>query len=134
MAMTAPHGPRSASLQLPPEPASVPLARRHTAAVLEQHGGGIDGDSVMLVVSELVTNAVRHAATDLRLRVVADPELLRVEVEDGSPALPAPGQPGPFDAGGRGLPLVEAIADRWGAEATATGKLVWAELRTTSPE
>ena len=131
--MTA-HGASTASLQLPPEPASVPLARRHTAAVLEQHDLDIDGDSAILVVSELVTNAVRHAATDLELRVLAEVGLLRVEVEDGSRLLPAAGKPGPFDAGGRGLPLVEALADRWGAEATPTGKLVWAELRPTSPE
>jgi anti-sigma regulatory factor (Ser/Thr protein kinase) len=115
-------------LQLPAEPASVPLARRHVAAVVEQLDIGDLGDTAVLVVSELVTNAVRHAGTELQVTVVAEPGVLRIEVEDGSSTLPESREAGLFDAGGRGLPLVAALADRWGTEATTTGKLVWAEL------
>jgi anti-sigma regulatory factor (Ser/Thr protein kinase) len=120
---------RAAVLRLPPEPASVPLARRHVIAVLEQHGLTDVGDAAQLVMSELVTNAVRHAGTELRVRVVANGETLRLEVADDSGEPPVSRMPGPLEPGGRGLPLVEALVDRWGMEQTASGKVVWAELR-----
>ena len=123
--------PRPAVLQLPAAAASVPLARRHVAAVVEQLDLGDFADTAALVVSELVTNAVRHAGTELQLTVVADGDVVRIEVEDGSATLPQSRISGLYDAGGRGLPLVEALADRWGSESTSTGKLVWAELDTS---
>jgi anti-sigma regulatory factor (Ser/Thr protein kinase) len=85
------------------------------------------GDRLELVVSELASNAVRHAHTPFRLTISADPTL-RVEVADGSPTLPRQGTPGPWSAGGRGLMLVAACARRWGVNRLGTGKVVWADL------
>ena len=123
--------PRPAVLQLPAEAASVPLARRHVTAVVEQLELGEMADTAALLVSELVTNAVRHAGTELQLTILAESGHVRIEVEDGSATLPRSRTSDLYDAGGRGLPLVEALADRWGSESTGTGKLVWAELDTS---
>ena len=88
-----------------------------------------DPDEVaVLLTSEVVANAVRHAATACAVRVNLEGDLLRVEVADGSPALPRLRSPGPNDFGGRGLLLVESFARRWGAEATPTGKVVWFDV------
>lgn len=80
-----------------------------------------------LLVSELVTNAVRHAETDLLLHITLDPRI-RVVVEDTS--ADAIREPRPFgdDAGGRGLAIVAAMAVSWGWERTASGKRTWFEL------
>ena len=78
-----------------------------------------------LLTSEIVANAVRHAATTCRVRLNLEGDLLKVEVTDGSPALPLLRRPRPNDAGGRGLWLVESLARQWGAEPTPTGKAVW---------
>jgi anti-sigma regulatory factor (Ser/Thr protein kinase) len=89
-----------------------------------------DPDEVaMLLTSEVVANAVRHAATACAVRVNLEGDLLRVEVADGSPALPRPRRPGPEDLGGWGLLLVESFARQWGAEPTPTGKVVWFTVR-----
>ena len=72
-----------------------------------------DPDEVaVLLTSEVVANAVRHAATACAVRVNLEGDLLRVEVADGSPALPRLRSPGPNDFGGRGLLLVESFARR----------------------
>jgi anti-sigma regulatory factor (Ser/Thr protein kinase) len=82
-----------------------------------------------LVVSELVTNAVRHAGTDVRLQLEVALGELRVSVADGHPGLPAIGGAEDGTAeGGRGLRLVEAYSGAWGVEPTAGGKVVWARL------
>jgi anti-sigma regulatory factor (Ser/Thr protein kinase) len=99
---------------------------------------GIDGDAEdvsLLLVSELVTNAVLHSRPPLRLLAVCDGACLRVEVHDGdrasAPTLRrthdelAEGDSAP---GGRGLKLVEALASRWGSREYDGGKLVWFEL------
>ena len=78
----------------------------------------------VLLTSELVTNAVVHARTPVRLTVYHD-TVLTVEVADGSPVLPAPSPISPDDDRGRGLTLVAKLADRWGARPEGTGKVVW---------
>jgi anti-sigma regulatory factor (Ser/Thr protein kinase) len=83
-----------------------------------------------LLVSELVTNAVVHAQSRLVLQVeVADPRV-EVSVEDlgGGLPLPTPDAPEDDSVGGRGLLLVDALADSWGCEQTPSGKRVWFEL------
>ncbi|MBH5337670.1 ATP-binding protein [Streptomyces pactum] len=85
-----------------------------------------------LIVSELVTNAVRHARR-ASLRVVIDrpgATRLRIGVVDFSRARPVLGAPGPRDEDGRGLALVAELAAEWGTDALPWGKRVWAELRT----
>lgn len=85
----------------------------------------------MLITSELVTNAVRHAGTELTVRVRAAASEVRIEVTDGAterePHLAAP------DAGatgGVGLAIVEKLADAWGVEQHPDGKAVWVSLAT----
>ena len=85
-------------------------------------------DEAELLVSELVTNAVLHARTPLALRVVLADDCLRVAVTDESRWLPRP-QPKDLDrVGGRGLALVEMLADQWGVEHGSASKTVWFEL------
>ena len=115
---------------------------------LEPHGGAPSGarawlrelalpaavrEDAMLVVSELVTNSLRHADFDgggaITLVVVVAAGASRVEVWDPGPGV-RPGQrrlPGPGARGGRGLFLVQEVADRWGVE-RRDGAAVWAEL------
>ncbi len=88
------------------------------------------GQDLELVVSELATNAVRHAQTPFRLSILTTPTL-RVEVADGSSALPAGGTPDPRSEHGRGLWLVAALTRSWGVVPLPTGKVVWADLGPT---
>jgi anti-sigma regulatory factor (Ser/Thr protein kinase) len=83
---------------------------------------------VSLIVSELVTNAVVHAHSGLRVVVTASRHRLRIEVhdDDGTPPSMLP-DPGPH--GGFGLRIVAETSDRWGWLPTQSGKLVWAEVR-----
>lgn len=111
---------------LPAQPASVPLARRLVSNALS----GVSAETaetVALLVSELVTNCVRHAHTDFRLRVSQSSDQVRLEVTDRSDRRPALKHPTPADAHGRGLQIVQVLARRWGvlpADGSA-GKTVW---------
>jgi anti-sigma regulatory factor (Ser/Thr protein kinase) len=82
-----------------------------------------------LVMSELATNAVRHARTDFWVTVRREHARVAISVRDGSGAQPIVREPGPEALSGRGLRLVGEIAEAWGIEWTATGKTVWARLR-----
>lgn len=81
-----------------------------------------------LLTTELVANAVVHAATEMVLRMELDAPILRVEVEDELPALPEPLPLTPFSEHGRGLWLIEALSRRWGSRPSAPGKVVWFEI------
>lgn len=93
-------------------------------------------EDVRLLVSELVTNSVRHggaAGTPIELDVTVTPAALHVEVSDcGGGFEPAPRRPGQSQAGGWGLFLVDRIADRWGA-AQKDGTRVWFEVDLPRP-
>lgn len=106
------------------------LATRLARARVVELVGAID-PSVLevaeLLTSELVANAVLHGIGPINLHVVADEAYLRVEVADGSAALPAIAGAPPA-VGGRGLAIIEHLARTWGADATPTGKTVWFEL------
>jgi len=84
-----------------------------------------------LLTSEVVTNAVRHAASQIMLRVAVDDSTLRVEVTDTSAAMPhIRDDP---DVGGYGLRIVDELATRWGVESLPKrGKTVWFELDVRS--
>lgn len=78
-----------------------------------------------LLVSELVTNAVLHAGTVVRLRVLGDGARVRIEVSDGINAPPSRRRYSAEAATGRGLGLVEALAAEWGTRSDVAGKTVW---------
>jgi anti-sigma regulatory factor (Ser/Thr protein kinase) len=87
-----------------------------------------NSEDAMLVLSELVTNAMVHAQAGCTIEVQHDDDLLRLDVRDPSPAPPTIGSAHPDDIGGRGLRLVAAITQAWGWEPTDGGKRVWAHL------
>ncbi|MFI1732187.1 SpoIIE family protein phosphatase [Streptomyces acidicola] len=117
---------RIATWDLDKEPSVVADARKVTSDQLARWGLDDLTFTTELVVSELVTNAIRHAAAPIRLRLIQD-QCLICEVADGSNAAPHPRRARTFDEGGRGLLLVGQLTDRWGTRQTPTGKIVWAE-------
>lgn len=86
-------------------------------------------DTAALLVSELVTNAIVHGQSDVRLRVTMLESTIRVEVNDHSADVPQLVASSPSEPGGYGLPLVNSLADEWGYELVdGDGKRVWFEL------
>jgi anti-sigma regulatory factor (Ser/Thr protein kinase) len=85
-------------------------------------------DTAELLTSELVTNALLHAGTDLIVHVEADNGTVRIAVEDGSDIGPRVGSMDTIDLGGRGLPLVATLSERWGWDPLPHGKRVWFEV------
>lgn len=83
---------------------------------------------VVLVVSELVANAVRFCARDLDLLLVAHRDHIEIAVTDDNPQPAELQQPDPLTPSGRGLLLVDALAERWGQRQHGQGKTVWARL------
>lgn len=111
--------------------ATAPRAARHfVTGVLGNCGAARLSDSAALVVTELATNAVLHAASEFEVVLHASPACVRISVADCSPHPPAPVHVPPSATAGRGLEIVSSVADRWGTECRAGGKVVWAELRS----
>lgn len=118
---------RSAEITLDPHPASVGRARRWLSHQLEAWGlENLDYDA-SVVLSELVTNAVLHAKTQIELTLSHD-KTLRLEVRDSSLAPPAARGAGSSSSTGRGLHLVAALTTSWGYDTSGDGKVVWAEF------
>ncbi|MFD7436904.1 SpoIIE family protein phosphatase [Streptomyces sp. NPDC059861] len=115
-----------ASWTLPSDDTTVRRARNLTASQLAEWG--LDGleDSTKLIVSELVTNAVRHSTSPIDLRLTWH-QVLTVEVSDTGAGSPRPRNAGTTDEHGRGLFLVSQLSRRWGTRPTPGGKVVWAE-------
>ena len=103
-------------------------ARKATADMVAQLHLEPLGDELALIVSELVTNAVRHAEPPVRLEIQADDERVTVAVADGSPGRPVPRQAADDAEGGRGLPMIDLLAAETGVRPTPPGKTVWAAL------
>ncbi|GHD10763.1 hypothetical protein GCM10010313_33100 [Streptomyces violarus] len=112
---------------LEPEDAAPGRARRLARRALQRWGLEELSDSVELLVSEVVTNAVRYATRPVTVRLLRT-DVLRCEVGDDVPQLPRLRQARATDEGGRGLYLVNRMARRWGATRLSTGKVVWFEL------
>ncbi|MFF0263050.1 SpoIIE family protein phosphatase [Streptomyces microflavus] len=116
---------------LEPEDAAPGRARRLARRALGRWGLDEMSDEVELLVSEVVTNAVRYAERPVTLRLLRT-DILRCEVGDDSPQLPRQRRARETDEGGRGLFLVNRLARRWGATRLSTGKVVWFEMATRS--
>jgi anti-sigma regulatory factor (Ser/Thr protein kinase) len=136
--------PSSSSLPLGALVTATPCARLHTRAVLAEWGLNDLAEAAELIVSELVTNAVRastgpdgHPRYDLSglpvvvVRLGTDHTRVLIEVWDVIAGAPITEQAGPDDESGRGLVLVEAVCERWSWQSVPgwPGKVVWAELR-----
>jgi anti-sigma regulatory factor (Ser/Thr protein kinase) len=140
-----PEPPLHSYLELGALPTAVPCARLHTRHVLWEWGlTGLVPDSELLV-SELVTNAVKVTAgrdeAAVRLRLSGDSARVLIEVWDADPRAPAPkdlgehGTPDPQEEGGRGLFLVATLSAHWDWYPTRepSGKVVWCEIEASSP-
>ncbi|WP_104524045.1 ATP-binding protein [Blastococcus atacamensis] len=121
----------TASLDLPPTAASVPVARRLVRELLRAWGARQDHDDAALLVTELVANVVDHVGGSdcLTLEAIYSEDWLRLAVIDCSPTRPVVQEPDVERQRGRGLRMVQVVADRWGCEEHRGGKRVWFELR-----
>lgn len=116
------------SVDLPPDPSSATRARALTREQLEASYSSETLDTIALLVTELVTNAILHARTPLQLTLEARPGHVRICVEDESTEQPAVRHYASDAVTGRGLALVEQLASSWGVDATPSGKVVWCEV------
>lgn len=132
--------PRESILDLGAFPSAVPCARLHARKVLCEWGMKVIASTVEIVVSELVTNAVRasqghdHAGVPpVRLRLIAGRRAVRISVWDCDARMPKPQNVDPAAESGRGLLLVDALCDGWGSYPVRQGaKVVWAILQDLS--
>ena len=93
----------------------------HNASVL---------DEAVLLLSELVTNAMKHGAPPITTEVACNGTSgMQVRVSDGDPTAPTARHAGPEDQSGRGVGLVDMLSDGWGVDPTPNGKTVWFRLR-----
>jgi anti-sigma regulatory factor (Ser/Thr protein kinase) len=119
-------------LTLPAAAPAARLARQATCQVLASWQVAHLQEAAVLLVSELVSNVVRHARTtsEMTLRLEAAGNCLRIEVQDGDLRRPRRRRSAGLDGSGFGLVLVDTLADKWGVRQTPRGKVVWAELDT----
>ncbi|WP_408649058.1 sodium/proline symporter PutP [Streptomyces poriticola] len=115
-----------ASWDLPRDPAAVGQARACATGRLAEWGMDELAFTTELIVSELVTNAIRHAIGPVSLRLIRDRALI-CEVSDASSTSPRLRHARTTDEGGRGLLIVAQLAQRWGTRYTTTGKTIWTE-------
>ena len=127
--MTVDALPLRASIDLPAAARSVPVARRIVRELLTGWSAEAFCDDTLLLLSELVTNVVRHVPDPdpMRVELALTGPVLEVAVLDGSAVPPVPG--GGRGNGGHGLQLVSAVSERWGSHRHVEGKRVWFELR-----
>ncbi|MCX4694948.1 SpoIIE family protein phosphatase [Streptomyces sp. NBC_01408] len=117
----------------PGDPEAPAMARHLIRAAVTAWGAGDRADEIELAADELMTNALVHTdgGGEVSMRLTADGRI-RIEVEDSSSALPQRREAGDWAVSGRGLLLVEQLADDWGVEPRGGGKRVWCEF-TTAP-
>nr|MDT0523638.1 ATP-binding protein [Streptomyces sp. DSM 41633] len=123
---------RLASWDVPLDPAAVGVTRNQVARRLEAWGLDELTMTTELIVSELVTNAIRYASGPVRLRLLLQ-SVLTCEVSDASSTTPRLRHARTTDEGGRGLFLVAQLARRWGTRYTHRGKIIWAEQNLPTP-
>lgn len=113
-----------------PTTAAVTAARRFVSATLQHWDLEHIAPDALLVVSEMATNAVLHAGSPFRVFIHHSPGILHLSVRDAQRGWFEQGSPSDAEVNGRGVSIVEAVADRWGCDAVSDGKVVWAELPT----
>ena len=118
---------------LPALPSSAGEARRLLRDALPGEASEEAVDAAALALSEIVTNALVHAGTPMRLRVILAPSSVRVELADGSVHLPLPRDYSRAAGTGRGLHMVTEVVDQWGAHHDEDGKVVWFEIADPPP-
>lgn len=123
---------RQQSWELPAGPEAAGRARRHVRRQLRGWDLSPWGAIAELLVSELVTNALRHGGQPMTLRMVRCFRGVLIEVSDSGADLPRAVAAGPASESGRGLRLVEALSQRWGVRRDARGKVVWFRLADTA--
>ncbi|MYR42994.1 SpoIIE family protein phosphatase [Streptomyces sp. SID5910] len=127
---------RVADWDVPRDPAAVSAVRADVGRQLETWDLAELGFTTGLILSELVTNAIRYGSPPIHVRLLRDRGLI-CEVSDGSSTSPHLRHAAATDEGGRGLFLVARYAERWGTRYTPTGKVIWTEQsldgRTTGP-
>ena len=128
-------------VELPAEASSAAAARAAVRSLLV--GPGLQGvprpdqqalDRVLLLTSEVVTNAILHARTALRLTASVEGGQVRVRVYDSMRLVPRVRSYGTDAGTGRGMHLVSALADQWGVEETSSGKCVWFTVAVVAGE
>jgi anti-sigma regulatory factor (Ser/Thr protein kinase) len=120
-----------ASRRFEATPASVAGARAFARDTVARARGS-EPEHLALLVSELASNAVVHACSPFTVTVrLLDDDVVRVEVHDDDPLVPALRDPAADATTGRGLRVVESLSDRWGCDVDPDGKIVWFEQRTT---
>ncbi|MGF1432091.1 ATP-binding protein [Kitasatospora sp. LaBMicrA B282] len=113
----------------PGQLAAIAPLRAELRAALGRWGVPELADTAELLTTELVANALQHTTAGAVLdAVLGGDRRLRVEVRDGTPELPSPRRAAETATSGRGLMLVEALADAWGVRVRAEGKITWFEL------
>ncbi|WP_405483569.1 SpoIIE family protein phosphatase [Streptomyces sp. NBC_00009] len=117
---------RVAQWEVPPDPAAVAPVRAECGAQLQAWGLNDIGFTTELILSELITNAIRYGSPPIRVRLLHYRSLI-CEVSDGSSTSPHVRRAATTDEGGRGLFLVAQFAQRWGTRYTPGGKVIWAE-------
>ena len=115
-----------ADWDVPADPAAVSGMRDAVSQRLEAWGLSECGFTMELILSELITNAIRYGAGPIHVRLIRDRTLI-CEVADGSSTSPHRRYAATTDEGGRGLFLVSQMAERWGTRYTPHGKVIWAE-------
>jgi anti-sigma regulatory factor (Ser/Thr protein kinase) len=110
-------------------PESVPTARHFVSSAVADVPKEI-ADRAALMVSELATNAIRHGGSDFEVLVELTSDALHVEIADSGGGSPTVRRARPLDVSGRGLHIVESLADKWGVRhaTDGLGKTVWFTL------
>jgi anti-sigma regulatory factor (Ser/Thr protein kinase) len=131
----SPAGPLLLSLRLTATVEAVPRARHALRRVLDDRAPDAPVDTLELLLSELVTNAIKHSTRGrtVAVAVLRRDDSIRIAVVDSGAALPSPGGAVDLlDEHGRGLLLVDAMAEEWGSYPVPDGKVVWCDVKTAS--
>jgi anti-sigma regulatory factor (Ser/Thr protein kinase) len=117
----------------PADPTSPALARGFVQARLDEWNRPDLAEVACLLTSEVVTNAVLHAKSELQLRLRLTDTVLRVEIEDGTSSMRRPHWIADLADRGRGLVIVETLSVSWGVRPKGEGKVVWFHLDASMP-